>query len=70
MKGRAFAAEFQSFLTQLKIQLRKNSLRLRMLLIVLLIVQSGVVGEKDKGSKQFLASPSMTMHGHFSTLAS
>ena len=41
-----------------------------MLLTVLLIVQSGAVGEEDKGSKQFLASPSMTMRGHFSTLAS
>ena len=64
----AWAAELHSLLTQLKIQLRKNSLR--MLLTVLLIVQSGAVGEEDKGSKQFLASPSMTMRGHFSTLAS
>ena len=66
----AWAAELHSLLTQLKIQLRKNSLRLRMLLTVLLIVQSGAVGEEDKGSKQFLASPSMTMRGHFSTLVS
>lgn len=41
-----------------------------MLLMVLLIDQSGVVGEKDKGSKQFFTSPSMTMWDQFSSLAS
>ena len=30
----------------------------------------GMVGKEDKGSKQFFAFPSMTMHGIFSTLAS
>lgn len=30
----------------------------------------GMVGEEGKGSKQSFAFPSMTMHGHFSTLAS
>ena len=28
-----------------------------------------MVSKEDKGSKQFFTFPSMTMHGHFSTLA-
>lgn len=57
-------------LTQLREQIRKDSLRLRMLLMVLLMDQSGVVDEEDKGSKQFFVSPSMTMCGHFSSSTS
>ena len=61
----AWAAMLHSLLTQLKEQLRKDSIRLRMLLImVLLMDQFGVVDKEDKGSKQIFVSPSMTMWGH------
>ena len=38
--------------------------------MVLLMDQSRTVGEEEKGSKQFFMSPSMTVWGHFSSLAS
>ena len=47
----ACALALHSPLTKLKEQIKKESLRLRMLLMLLLIDQSGVVGEEDKGSK-------------------
>ena len=59
-------AALHSLLTQLKEQKRKHSWRLSMLLMD----QSGAVGEEVKGSKQFFMSPSMAMWGHLSSLAS
>lgn len=47
-----WTVELYSLLTQLKLQLSKNSLKLRILLTVLLIVQSGMVGEEDKERKK------------------
>lgn len=64
------AASLQILLTQQKLQLIKDSLKLKMLLMILLMVQSGVYRVEESGSKQFFASPSKMTWLKFSAGAS
>lgn len=52
------AALLQTLLTQQKLQLIKDSLKLKILLMILLMVQSGVYRVEESGLKQLFASPS------------
>ena len=65
----AWATTLQSLLTQIKRLEVNDSLRTRILLIILLMTQSGWQSGEERELKQVLESPSIIIWSHLSSLA-